>query len=147
MIIAKSKIPQTHNRTAELKIGVKVGDRRITVKHRAGDDGPADLDMTSPARKPEEKIYSLLAPGVAPSVGRRLLARRCHNIIASSSFPIYSHPQRAETPHPEWPRWQFARRVCLVTQRDMHPPFGHGSGALPISFPVEVLELSEHRTT
>ena len=34
MIIAKSKIPQTHNRTAELKIGVKVGDR-VTVKHRA----------------------------------------------------------------------------------------------------------------
>ena len=49
----------------------------------------ADLDMTSQAREggrePEEKIYSLLAPGVCLSVGRvgSVDARRCHNIIAS----------------------------------------------------------------
>ena len=94
--------------------------------------------MTSPARKPEEKIYSLLAPGVAPSVGRRLLARRCHNIIASSSSSLSIHTLNGLKPppppltHPEWPRRQFASRVCLVKRRDMHRPSVHGSGALPI---------------
>ena len=135
MIIAKSKIPQTHNRTAELKIGVKAGDRRITVKHRARDDGPADLDMTSPARKPEEKIYSLLAPGVAASVGRRLLARRCHNIIASSSSSLSIHTLNGlKPPTPSGHDGNLREEFVLSHRGTCILRLGTGVGHFPFHF-------------